>query len=87
MVGRYSSTTLEIASKDSESVLSPVYLQRHSRHTLSKLIAPFARSTLSAEALCTGFVLRKAAPEVKADTVETAPAAERRKNWEVFMVV
>jgi len=46
--GRYSSTTLEMASSDLESLLSPVYLHRHSRQTLSKDMAPFARSTFNA---------------------------------------
>ena len=43
--GRYSSSTLEQASSDALVALSPSYLQRHSRHTRSKLILPFASST------------------------------------------
>lgn len=46
--GRYSSTTLAMASRDSESALFPVYLQRHSRHTRSNDMDPLARGTGSA---------------------------------------
>ena len=45
--GRYSSTTLAMASRDSESDLSPVYLHRHSRQTRSKDMDPLARGTPS----------------------------------------
>merc|ERR550532_2318806 len=51
--GRYSSTTLAIASSEGESALFPVYLQRHSRHTRSNDIAPLARGTaLNAACAC-----------------------------------
>lgn len=43
--GKSSSTTLEIASRLSESDLSPSYLQRHSRQTRLNDIAPFASGT------------------------------------------
>merc|ERR1740125_29545 len=46
--GRYLSTTLEMASKDSESDLSPLNLHLHSRHTRSKDMDPLARSTFNA---------------------------------------
>merc|ERR1719384_1263350 len=42
MEGRYSSTTLAIASRDAEVALSPSYLHLHSRHTRLKDIAPLA---------------------------------------------
>jgi hypothetical protein len=43
--GRYSSTTLAIASRLSDVALSPSYLQRHSRQTRLKDMAPFASGT------------------------------------------
>ena len=45
IVGRYSSTILEMASREAESDLSPVNLQRHSRQTRSNDMAPFANGT------------------------------------------
>jgi hypothetical protein len=47
--GSISSTTFAIASKLSDVALSPSYLHRHSRQTLSKDMAPFAKGTLSAD--------------------------------------
>ena len=47
--GRYSSTTLAIASRLSDVALSPSYLQRHSRQTRLKDMAPFASGTSANE--------------------------------------
>jgi hypothetical protein len=47
--GSISSTTLDIASRLSDVALSPSYLQRHSRQTRLKDMAPLARGTLSAD--------------------------------------
>ena len=49
--GKYSSTSLLIASRDSEVALSPLYLHLHSRHTLSKDMAPLASGTAFADML------------------------------------
>jgi hypothetical protein len=43
--GRNSSTTLDISSRLSEVALSPSYLQRHSRQTRLKDMAPLASGT------------------------------------------
>lgn len=43
--GRYSSTTLEMASRLAEVSLSPSYLHRHSRQTRLKDMAPLAKGT------------------------------------------
>jgi hypothetical protein len=50
-LGRYSSTSLDMASRDSEVALSPVYLHLHSRHTLSNDMAPLASGTELADML------------------------------------
>ena len=51
IAGKYSSTSLLMASRDSEVALSPVYLHLHSRHTLSNDMAPLARGTAFADML------------------------------------
>jgi len=69
MLGRYLSTALAIASRLSESDLSPVYLQRHSRHTRLKDMEPFAKGTSKSavEGLLTALEGAKAAAEAKTE--------------------
>ena len=76
--GRYSSTTLAMASSDLESLLSPVYLHRHSRQTRSNDMEPLAKSTMF-----------NADDEPRAGTTVGANAeaeATRRAAAKVFMV-
>lgn len=79
--GKYSSTSFEISSRDSDVALSPVYLHLHSRHTLSKDIAPLARGTALVETLRVKALLADGAKaEVRATTA-------KMKATEVFMIV
>ena len=81
--GKYSSTNLEISSSDSDVALSPVYLHRHSRHTLSKDMAPLANGTAFVDMLREKVEL--GVMDVNAD-VRVAKAVNRVATTEVFMV-
>ena len=81
--GKYSSTNLEISSSDSEVALSPVYLHRHSRHTLSKDMAPLANGTAFVDMLREK--VEVGVMDVNAD-VRVAKAVNRVAATEVFMV-
>ncbi len=60
--------------------LSPVYLHLHSRHTLSKDIAPLARGTAFVDKLRVKALLADGAK------AEVRVAAANRKAMEVFMI-
>merc|ERR1719164_146209 len=83
--GRTSSTTPAIASRDSLVVLSPSYLHRHSRHTRSNDILPFASSTAIWRLDVRLRALFSSRGEVKAEAEASSDA--KRRNFIVNLSV
>ena len=75
--GRNLSTAWEIASREAESDLSPEYLQRHSRQTRLKDMAPLARGTSA----------REVAKRIEEEGANAAAVARVLAMMESFMVV